>query len=98
MICYRAYMDIFTRNIYATPDYTFKNLKRVTNYTNIAVASGDSGKFSKVWNCQIFDLVSLAKVNRRKNVQFFGLESFSSRKIFFSPKASNYNILLDFLN
>lgn len=41
MICYRAYMDIFTRNIYATPDYTFKNLKRVTNYTNIAVASGD---------------------------------------------------------
>ena len=41
MICYRAYMDIFTRNIYATSDYTFKNLKRVTNYTNIAVASGD---------------------------------------------------------
>ena len=37
----RAYVDIFTKNIYATRDNTYKNLKRITNDPNIAVASGD---------------------------------------------------------
>ena len=49
-------------------------------------------KFAKVWNREIFDMVALAKVNSRENVKFFGRESFFSRKIFFSPKACNYNI------
>ena len=37
----RAYVDIFTENIYATPDNTYKNLKRLINDPNIAVISGD---------------------------------------------------------
>ena len=29
-------------------------------------------KFAKVWNREIFDVVTLAKVNSRENVQFLG--------------------------
>ena len=36
----RAYVDIFTKNIHATRDNTYKNLKRIINDTNIAVVSG----------------------------------------------------------
>ena len=40
------------------------------------------GKFVKVWNRKIFDLVALAKVNSRENVQFFVREGFFLQKIF----------------
>ena len=36
----RAYLDIFTKNIYATHN-TYKNLKRIINNPNIAAVSGD---------------------------------------------------------
>ena len=39
------------------------------------------GKFAKVWNREIIDLVAQAKINSRKNVQF-------SRKLVFSLKVS----------
>ena len=51
------------------------------------------GKFTKVWNREIYNLVAFfLKVNFRENVQFFGRKSCFSRKMFFSPKAYNYNI------
>ena len=34
-------MDIFTKNIYAARDNTYKNLERIINDPNIAVVSGD---------------------------------------------------------
>ena len=37
----RPYRDIFTKNIYATRDNTYKNLKRIINDPNIAVVSGE---------------------------------------------------------
>ena len=37
----RAHVDIFTKNIYATRDNTYKRLKRRVNDPNIAVVSGD---------------------------------------------------------
>ena len=37
----KAYLDIFTKNIYAIFDNTYKNLKRIINDPNIAVVSGD---------------------------------------------------------
>ena len=37
----RAYTDIFTKNIYATKDFTYKNLKNIIKDENIAVLSGD---------------------------------------------------------
>ena len=33
----RAFVDIFTKSIYATRDNTYKNLKRIINDANIAV-------------------------------------------------------------
>ena len=36
----RVYLDIFTKNIYATHN-TYKNLKRIINNPNIAAVSGD---------------------------------------------------------
>ena len=36
-----AYVDMFTKNIYATCDKTYKNLKRIINDPNIAFVSGD---------------------------------------------------------
>ena len=47
------------------------------------------GKFTKFWNHKIFDLVAFAKVNYREDVQFFGLDSYFSQKLFFSPKFYN---------
>ena len=46
-------------------------------------------KFAKVWNREIFDLVALAKINSRENVQFFSHICFFLQKIFFSPRANN---------
>ena len=37
----RAYTDIFTKNIYATKDFTYKNLKNMINNDKLAVVSGD---------------------------------------------------------
>ena len=37
----RAYTDIFTKNIYATKDFTYKNLKNIIKDENIAALSGD---------------------------------------------------------
>ena len=37
----KAYTDIFTKNIYATKDFTYKNLKNMTNNDKLAVVSGD---------------------------------------------------------
>ena len=37
----RAYTDIFTKHIYATKDFTYKNLKNIIKDENIAVLSGD---------------------------------------------------------
>ena len=37
----RAYTDIFTKNIYATKDFTYKNLKNSIKEETIAVLSGD---------------------------------------------------------
>ena len=37
----RAYVDIFTKNVYATTDYTYKHLKRIIKDPNLAVVSGD---------------------------------------------------------
>ena len=37
----KAYLDIFTKNIYAIFDNAYKNLKRIINGPNIAVVSGD---------------------------------------------------------
>ena len=36
-----AYTDIFTKNIYATKDFTSKNLKNVISNDKLAVVSGD---------------------------------------------------------
>ena len=47
------------------------------------------GKLTKFWNHKIFDLVAFAKVNYREDVQFFGLDSYFSQKLFFSPKFYN---------
>ena len=37
----RAYVDIFTKNVYATTDYTYKHLQRIFNDPNLVVVSGD---------------------------------------------------------
>ena len=37
----KAYTDIFTKNIYATKDFTYKNSKDMINNDKLAVASGD---------------------------------------------------------
>ena len=37
----RAYLNIFTKNIYATTDYTKKHLKRIIKEPNLAVVLGD---------------------------------------------------------
>ena len=37
----RAYTDIFTRNIYATKDFTYKNLKNMINNDTLAVVLGN---------------------------------------------------------
>ena len=37
----RAYTDIFTENIYATKDFTNKNLKNMINNDKLAIVSGD---------------------------------------------------------
>ena len=37
----RAYTDIFTKHIYATKDFTYKNLKNIIKDENIAILSGD---------------------------------------------------------
>ena len=37
----RADVDIFTKNVYATTDYTYKHLKRIIKDPNLAVVSGD---------------------------------------------------------
>ena len=37
----RAYTDIFTKYIYATKDFTYKNLKNIIKDENITVLSGD---------------------------------------------------------
>ena len=37
----KAYTDIFTKNIYATKDFTYKNLKNMINNDKLAVVSGD---------------------------------------------------------
>ena len=38
---FRAYVDIFTKNVYATTDYTYKHLKRIIKDPNLVVVSGD---------------------------------------------------------
>ena len=43
-------MDIFTKNIYATCDNTYKNLKSIINDPNIAVVSGDKESCSVIMN------------------------------------------------
>ena len=45
-----AYVDIFTENIYATRDNTYKNLKRIINDANIAVVSGDKESYVVIMN------------------------------------------------
>ena len=37
----RAYTDIFTKHIYATKDFTYKNLKNIIKDENVAILSGD---------------------------------------------------------
>ena len=37
----RAYTDIFSKNIYATKDFTYKNLKNMINNDKLAIVSGD---------------------------------------------------------
>ena len=37
----RAYIDVSTKNVYATTDYTYTHLKRIIRNLNIAVVSGD---------------------------------------------------------
>ena len=37
----RAYVDIFTKNVYATTDYTYKHLKRIIKDPNLVVVSGN---------------------------------------------------------
>ena len=37
----RAYVDILTKNLHTTTDYTYKNLKRIINDKNLVVVSGD---------------------------------------------------------
>ena len=37
----RAYVDISTKSVYTTPDYTYKHLKRIINDKNLVVVSGD---------------------------------------------------------
>ena len=44
------------------------------------------GKFAKVWNRKIFDLVALTKVNSYENVQFFDRKSFFSQRTLFLQK------------
>ena len=41
----RAYTDIFTKNIYATKDFTYKNLKNMINNDKLAVVSGDQDSY-----------------------------------------------------
>ena len=38
----RAYTDIFSKNIYATKDFTYKNLKKIINNDKLAIVSGDN--------------------------------------------------------
>ena len=38
----RAYVDIFTKSVYTTTDYTYKHLKRIINDKNLVVVSGDN--------------------------------------------------------
>ena len=43
-------MDIFTQNIYATHDNTYKNLKHIINDPNVAFISGDKGSCVAIMN------------------------------------------------
>ena len=38
----RAYVDIFTKSVYTTTDYTYKHLKIIINDKNLVVVSGDN--------------------------------------------------------
>ena len=40
-----AYTDIFTKNIHATKDYTYKNLKTLIENKDLVVISGDKDSF-----------------------------------------------------
>ena len=42
----RAYTDVFTKHIYETKDFTYKNLKNIIKDENIAILSGD--KYSSI--------------------------------------------------
>ena len=37
----KAYIDIFTKIVFATTDYTYKHLKRIIKDPNLVVVSGD---------------------------------------------------------
>ena len=45
---FRAYVDIFVKDVYATVDYTYKHLKQIVKDPNLVVVTGD--KESRVWN------------------------------------------------
>lgn len=46
----RGYTDIFTKNIYATKDFTYHKLKNLVNNKNIAVVSGDKDSSIVIMN------------------------------------------------
>ena len=46
----RPYRNIFAKNIYATRDNTYKNLKRIINDPNIAVVSGEKESCAVIMN------------------------------------------------
>ncbi|XP_066924595.1 uncharacterized protein [Clytia hemisphaerica] len=46
----RAYTDIFAKNVYASKDYTFHNLRGLMNNENLAIVSGDKDSCVVIMN------------------------------------------------
>ena len=46
----RADVDIFTKNVYATTDYTYKHLKRIIKDPNLVVVSGNKESCAVILN------------------------------------------------
>ncbi|XP_066919453.1 uncharacterized protein [Clytia hemisphaerica] len=49
-LSYEAYTDMFTKNVYASKDYTYHNLKRLTNDPNLTIVKGDKDSCVVIMN------------------------------------------------
>lgn len=56
----QVYVDIFTKSVYKTTDYTYKHVKRVINDNGFLVVSGD------MESCGLFRMREIIRISHRK--------------------------------